>query len=286
MAKILVPETVNLHITASCNQRCVYCFGRFPSLRCKTPETDWSEIIALLACSGVKRVNFSGGEPTLHPRLPEMLRVARGLELDTSIVTNGWALTDQIVELCDMVGLSIDSATDEGNARARRVGRSSYVEETVSAAERARAAGCFVKVNTVVTALNVCEDVSPLYRRIRPDKLKLLQFTAVKGENDAVASDLQVSREEFRAFVGRHLSLRAEGLDVWVQEETDTTIAASYVMVDPEGRVFQHAAGRGHLISPPILEVGFEAALLSVGGYDRDCYEARGGHVFVTGRAA
>lgn len=279
MSACRVPETVNLHITPRCNEECVFCFGRFPGLPTGLPRVDWCALIKALALEGVKRVNFSGGEPTLHSELPEMLAVARASGLETSLITNGYRLTDEVILRCDLVGLSIDSATDEGNAKGGRTGRGRYVAETLDAAHRVRRARRLLKVNTVVTSMNVQEDLTSLYRRLRPDKLKLLQFTPVLGENGERADALRVSREDFEAFVSRHRGVALDHSVGWLQVEGADMIAKSYVMIDPAGRIFQHAPLGGHAVSRPVLEVGFEAALRSVGGYDRSAFEDRGGDV-------
>jgi MoaA/NifB/PqqE/SkfB family radical SAM enzyme len=236
-------------------------------------------VIRELALAGVSRVNFSGGEPTLHAELFEMLIIARSLGLATSIITNGWGLTDEVIACCDLVGLSIDSATNEGNARVGRTGRGGYVEETLDAAFRIRRSARRLKVNTVVTSMNVHEDLKSLYRQLRPDKLKILQFTPVLGENAGRANSLRVSEDAFDAFVRRHRSVADDRTVGWLQVEGSDVIAKSYVMIDPLGRVFQHAPCGGHAVSRPVLEVGFEEALHSVGGYDRGAFEERGGDV-------
>lgn len=38
---------------------------------------------------GFRTINFAGGEPTLCPWLPDLLRRAKELNLTTAIVTNG-----------------------------------------------------------------------------------------------------------------------------------------------------------------------------------------------------
>lgn len=273
-----VPETVNLHVIASCDQRCIYCFGRFPALGRIDTGVDWKAILDLLACAGVKRVNFSGGEPTLHPDIAAMLGQARSVGLITSIVTNGARLTDGLLELCDIVALSIDSADDAVNARLGRSGSPSYVQKIIATADRVHAAGRKLKVNSVICSLNASEDLSALYRRLHPHKLKLLQFTRVENENADAAAALEISPEAFRAFVRRHKSI---DLDVsWIEAEDDSTIAKTYVMIDPSGRAFQHAPG-GHRVSDPVLDVGLAPAMEQAGGYDRAAFERRGGHVSI-----
>lgn len=282
MRSTLVPEVVNLHVTSVCNLHCKYCFGQFPEIARPPPKTDWRRVIAAIHAAGVRRVNFSGGEPTLVPELVELLRLARSLGLSTSIVTNGKKLTDQVIALCDAVALSVDSDSEDINSalgRTTRDSSGSYLQVIRLLANRVHAAGKVLKVNTVITRFNVHQDLRSLYRSLRPAKVKLLQFRKVVGENEARAAELEVTREEFEAFVERQQSLRDEG--IWVQEESEAMIAATYVMVNPEGRLFQHCADNRHRLSRSVAEVGLLEAMRDVDGYDRAEFEKRGGHIDV-----
>jgi MoaA/NifB/PqqE/SkfB family radical SAM enzyme len=76
------------------------------------------ELIKFLGDWGVKAACFGGGgEPTLHTKLNETIKIAYEYGMDNSLVTNGTLLTDElintIVRCCRYVGVSIDSATAE-----------------------------------------------------------------------------------------------------------------------------------------------------------------------------
>ena len=274
------PETVNLHIWPKCNLKCTYCYATFPEQPRSLSGTEWCAIIDALAAAGIARVTFSGGEPTLHPDLLRMLKHARERKLQTSLITNAARLTDDMLAALDLVGITIDSADDEVQARmGRRLphGRS-YREHVEVVASRARKFEVRLKINTVVTSLNVRENMGPLLLSLRPVKWKPMQFVHVPGENDPDAAALQVTSDEFRGFMERHRCVEDAG--IWTVAETAATIRTTYVMVDPLGRLFQNGPD-GYLRSPPLLAVGLDVAMSAVGGYDRAAFEARGGHVDV-----
>lgn len=77
-----------------CNLRCTYCNvhgGDDPRLF----ETEYVESLVDLAASKIDRsrgratIDFIGGEPTLHPDLPRLIRYARARFDEVSICTNG-----------------------------------------------------------------------------------------------------------------------------------------------------------------------------------------------------
>jgi len=269
-------ETVNVHLWPKCNLSCVYCFGTFPA---RPPHLDggkWKPLISEFADHGVKRVSFSGGEPTFHPDLLDLLRHTRALGLQASIITNGARLSEAMLDNLDLVGITIDS-TQPSTLKA--LGRGArYLDTALDVARRARAAGVRLKVNTVVCALNIDEDLTAPILKVRPVKWKPLQFTFVPGEHGEDARSLSVDAVAFDRFVERHRVVEESG--IWLAPERDTTIQQTYVMVDPLGRLFQHGPN-GHRISPPLADVGLLRALELVGGYDRQAFLDRGGHVDV-----
>lgn len=89
MAAGQLPPTVNLHLVGHCNYRCKYCYARFERARTFLPYEAGRNILEELPRYGVTRVTFAGGEPTLHPDLPRLLRHATEAGLITAIVSNG-----------------------------------------------------------------------------------------------------------------------------------------------------------------------------------------------------
>ncbi|HBL18476.1 MAG: hypothetical protein A2X36_10810 [Elusimicrobia bacterium GWA2_69_24] len=81
-----------LDITERCNADCVFCFAS-PSLRGTGRVSDLATVkkqISDIRRQGYGVVCFTGGEPTTHPDLAEMLRFASGLGLKAALNTNGF----------------------------------------------------------------------------------------------------------------------------------------------------------------------------------------------------
>jgi radical S-adenosyl methionine domain-containing protein 2 len=266
---------VNFHITKVCNARCRFCFSGFGTVHGQVTADNAQMIISALADAGCEKINFAGGEPTLHPALGQFLRHSKNLGLVTGIVTNGHLLTELLdcsAEWLDWVGLSVDSR-DEGVQYALGRGLGDHVARAMVNAERCRAVRVRVKLNTVVTALNWREDLTELVRAICPERWKAFQVLPVGGQNDGRVDDLLVTSEQYASFVARHAHLADEGLAPVVED--NDAMRGSYLMVDPLGRFFGNATGR-HVYSSPILEVGVQAAMAEV-GFEEAKFTARGG---------
>jgi len=274
-----LPTSINYHLWEPCNMRCAYCFAQFKDVRSSVlprghlPREDALELTGRLARS-CKKLTFVGGEPTLCPWLPELVRRAKDAGTVTMLVTNGSRLAiDRLADCLDWLTLSIDSTSAETHvALGRSLGeRPIPIERYVELAERARETGMRLKVNTVVTALNADDDLRPLIERIRPERWKIFRALPVRGQNDGTIEAILPTDEQFRAFVGRQRSL--PGVDIVAEDNEDMT--GTYAMVDPAGRFFDNVDG-SYRYGPPILEVGVEAAWDEV-RFDRARFIERGG---------
>jgi radical SAM protein with 4Fe4S-binding SPASM domain len=90
---------VNLIITDSCNRSCPYCFARGqvdlegdPGPRRETRYIRLDDVdyyLGFLEASAERQLKLLGGEPSIHPELPEIVRrgLARGLSV--TVFTNG-----------------------------------------------------------------------------------------------------------------------------------------------------------------------------------------------------
>lgn len=62
----LVPISVNYHFTRKCNKECGFCFHTAKTSHKATLEEATSGL-AMLKRSGMRKLNFAGGEPFLYP---------------------------------------------------------------------------------------------------------------------------------------------------------------------------------------------------------------------------
>lgn len=270
-----IPPAVNFHVNRACNARCTFCFAVFSEVPGALSRADALALIRGLAAAGVEKLNFAGGEPTLWPHLVPALREAKRLGLVTSLVTNGFRLDrvlDKVAEDLDWVGFSVDSWS-EATEQALGRGDGAHVSRCVALAARCRALGVRVKLNTVLTALNVDEDLAPLIRAMRPERWKVFQVLPVDGQNDGRVEPLLIDASALERFRTRHAPLSAEGFAPIIEDNHD--MRGSYAMLDPLGRFFSNASG-AHRYSAPALEVGLTEAFEQVAFYEAR-FEGRGG---------
>ena len=103
------------NISRTCNLRCVHCYADSHAER-YAGELTWEQCCAViddLAAYGITALLLSGGEPLLHPHLPQILERAISKGLKVTISTNGTKITPALAarfkELgVAYVGISLD----------------------------------------------------------------------------------------------------------------------------------------------------------------------------------
>jgi len=96
----------NYYLTYKCNSRCTYC--DIPvnpkNIRIKeVPAETVIENLQALKRLGVKVVDFTGGEPLIYRRLPEVIRAAKELGFFTSLANTGTLYAPMAQELKGLV---------------------------------------------------------------------------------------------------------------------------------------------------------------------------------------
>lgn len=105
------PRPYNLvaELTYRCPLRCTYCSNPldYRSVRDALDGADWCRVFSEAAELGAVHVGLTGGEPTLHPELPEIVAGAAGAGLYPHLVTAGTTLDAQGLE--QLVGRGLRS---------------------------------------------------------------------------------------------------------------------------------------------------------------------------------
>ncbi|MHB0964653.1 MAG: GTP 3',8-cyclase MoaA [Gemmatimonadaceae bacterium] len=151
-------EYLRISVTDRCNFRCVYCMPEsgmawLPKQQILSYE-EITEVVRQLAPLGLRRLRITGGEPTVRPDLPTLIRELRavpGIE-DIALSTNGVKLPRMAQALrdagLDRVNMSSDSLRPD---RIAEIARRNLAFDPIAAATAASAAGLDpIKINVVV----------------------------------------------------------------------------------------------------------------------------------------
>ena len=257
-------RVVNYHITNRCNYHCTYCFGKFDGQ--KDPSLDDAKsiidnIAEYFARNDIVngRINFAGGEPTLYEHLDELIDYASLLGISVSMVTNASLLTPERIRSwkgkVSCIGISIDSLLTNTNIKNGRCScnRIISLSDLIKLSDAIHESNIDLKINTVVSKLNVDEDLSPLYTALNPRKIKLFQMHLVDGINDQ-AKPHEITESEFVSFCERHKAFESV-----IVAEPCGSMENSYLMINPKGEFQLNNNGVyktfGDLSTTPFLEI-------------------------------
>lgn len=87
-------NTLQVFITNSCNLKCDGCFARniIQGSNSHIGLEEYQSVIETFSKKQGKQINLLGGEPFLHPKLLDILRINQENDLKTTIYTNGYFL--------------------------------------------------------------------------------------------------------------------------------------------------------------------------------------------------
>jgi MoaA/NifB/PqqE/SkfB family radical SAM enzyme len=104
MASASHPIVAQIIPIRRCNLACTYC-NEFDRHSPPVPTSEMFRRIDKLAELGTSIITFSGGEPTLHPDLDDLIRRVRKRGAIATIITNGYLLTPERIKRLNSAGL-------------------------------------------------------------------------------------------------------------------------------------------------------------------------------------
>lgn len=159
------PYKADLALTYNCNNRCAHCYNEPGRTSPGLSLAQWQEAIRRLAAIGVPHLVFTGGEPTLHDGLPDLVRCAERLGLVTGLNTNGRRLANapfaRRLKRAGLDHVQITLASHRSALHDRTVGASAYAE-TVEGIRNCLAAGLHILTNTTLTRRTAGEALATL----------------------------------------------------------------------------------------------------------------------------
>jgi len=161
------PLLSEIALTYDCDLACSFCYvargsaggpavsGRLPLMT----DDEVSRVLEIIRHDArCPSVSFTGGEPTLRPGLPRLVRRAKQLGLAVNLISNGQHLVDALAGRLAAAGLDSAQLSLEGPdapTHDQLVGREGAFERLWDGIEHLRARGVRVHTNTTVTRRNI-----------------------------------------------------------------------------------------------------------------------------------
>jgi cyclic pyranopterin phosphate synthase len=203
---------LRISLTDKCNMRCVYCMTEDMVFQPNDDLMSTAEILRLVnifARLGIDKIRLTGGEPTVHP---DLLEIVRGINVAgihrLSMTTNGLRLAELAKPLkeagLERVNVSVDTLDPD---RFRRVTRGGKLDKVMAGIYAAETHGLTpLKINAVVARGFNDHDVIDLARLTLTHHwqvrfIEMMPFGDVAG----FAQDAVVSQEEIMQRIATEL---------------------------------------------------------------------------------
>lgn len=149
-----------LEITPRCNLNCIHCYAESDMSRVlhgKLSLKDWFSLLEQATRLGCRKVQFIGGEPTLHPDLGKMIGEANRLNFQSiEVYTNGTHFTPALKKVFkdNHVRLALSVYACDADTHDSITGRRGSFERTLSSLRWAIDAGLEVRVGVIEMEAN------------------------------------------------------------------------------------------------------------------------------------
>lgn len=282
-----IPLSVNYHFTRKCNYECKFCFHQAKTSY-HLPLEEAKRGIVMLVEAGMKKINFSGGEPFIVERgryVGELVRFCKhdlGME-SVTLVSNGSLIREswfrEYGSYLDIMAISCDSSEPETLKEIGRYAkRTEHLKQLQLIHDMCAKYEILFKINTVVCSANWHEDLSEMIETLDPVRWKVFQCLLIEGENcgdiDPAkkmrdATDQVVTDEQFQHFLNTHKHIQC------LVPESNLAMRNSYLILDEYMRFLNNTNGRKEP-TKSILDIGVEGAMKG-SGFDHREFINRGG---------
>ena len=248
------PQRLTVELANICNLHCSYCFRSDDNLYSSQAEFFPVELLGRVVreardVANVTRINFTGGEPTLHPQFAGALETVAASGLTLSFVTNGWHFERVWPSLVanrrsiSHVAFSLDGITRETHDLWR--GDGSF-DRLVRAFSRCYMSGLpfAIKVSLRRDLVDQLEQIAMFSARMGAQALNFVHVmptsTAVEDESALSLDERRMAEEEI-ALLARIFKMNI-GIDVGyynvdVDQPPCSPLAGTSMNVDYRGRL-------------------------------------------------
>lgn len=252
-------RNVFFHILTACNLQCKHCYINTAEHGTETLSRETIVSWLRIFSDQKKKSNLIilGGEPTLHPDLPDCIAAAKELNYSVTVDSNGYLFHDFLKKVSpkdlDYLSFSLDGPESLINDPIRGNGVFKVCTENIG---KAIAKGFQVSLIYTVSSINInhLHRMVPLLQSFGVKRF-FIQVIGLRGQltksatqKSSVATDLQVSREKWLDIVpqvaeqcadaGIHVTYPKVFLDPQEKFECAGEVAENY-FIFPNGRVYQ-----------------------------------------------
>jgi len=264
---------INLHLLENCNYCCKHCFAHFDSTAILSVQ-GWKQIINnITEKTPVSRFNLAGGEPLLYNGIDEVIEYINSKNIQVSLITNGHLLSEERISRfkgrVSMIGLSIDAFQPELLRKMGRCTKSNEIlslDRCIALCKSIQENNIKLKINTVVSRLNLHENFIHFIQTVCPTRWKILKMKRF-STNSFDNSELEITENEFNMFCSTYSS---------IPHIAEASLKNSYIMIDARGKLVDNSY-KSYMVIANLLNEDFRDIFNNM-YLDTALYESRYKH--------
>lgn len=231
-------------ITRYCNLHCSHCLaGHANAIRRDLSSEERLTVMTAVITSGVTRITWTGGEPTLCEDLPMLLRLSHLAKVRTVMTTHGLALRPAFLAALDpqldRIRISFDGLRETHN----RIRGGPVFDRALQALRLPHTSGFITEANVTVLAENVREIPELLTRLAANGASRIVLLTLMQRESAIDNGILAPSAHEAADLFAR----LAHTTSVSIQLNNYSDGDDGYIVIESDGEVLLCTDSRGDI---------------------------------------
>jgi MoaA/NifB/PqqE/SkfB family radical SAM enzyme len=196
------PRRIYFQITRNCNLRCPYCFIRSEAGAPHVPTSAVMDVATFMGQNGLMEVRLTGGEPTSHPGIFDIIHKFQEEGVYVSVATNGVMPRKVLGRLCEEKNLWVICSVD-GNRETHnkyRPGTFDRIIENLKYLKR-RNPSTRLRLTTVLTRENKDQmyELGEICQSVGAESITVIPLRPQVRE--AGIKDHMVTAQEFRQVI-------------------------------------------------------------------------------------
>lgn len=234
-----IPERkICWRVTRYCNLACLHCLAGHANAE-RSDLTKEGRLLAagVIAQVGLDRITWTGGEPTLCPDLPDLLRIMQNAGISSTITTHGLSLRDSVLTAVDKKRDCLRFSFDGMRETHNFIRNANLFDRTLAELARMRKLGFRIEANLSAMKRNM-DDLPDLAHLLADQGVGGIVIIGLVHRESAIDNHLEaLSREQFNLLTESLLKTLQPFPQVSLRINDYTQEDDSYIILESDGDI-------------------------------------------------